>query len=154
MKKLVVVVAVVSLLAIGALAYAYGPGFWGGGHMTGPGYGGHMMGSSGGHMTGPGYGGHMMGSGGGYMTGSGYGGHMMGGGSSGYGYDQKFLNETTDLRKGLHDKRFEYFEAARDPETTPETITKLEKEIRELQEKVHEKTPHTTPGRVGGYDCR
>jgi hypothetical protein len=92
MKKLIAAIAVVSILAVGAIAYAHGNGAWGGGHMGGQGYGGHMGGQ--------GYGGHMMG--------QAYGGHMMGGYGSGYGTDQKFLDETTDLRKELHNKRFEY----------------------------------------------
>lgn len=132
MKKLLIIgLAIVSLLAIGAIAFAHGPGGWGGGHMMGPGYGS-------GHMMGPGYGGHMM-------------GPMMGGGTHGYGYDQKFLDETTELRKELHNKRFEYFEAVRNPKTTTETITKLEKEIAELEDKIYEEAPRTTYGRFGGY---
>lgn len=117
MKKLVVGLAIVSLLVIGAIAYAHGPGSWSGGHMMGQGYGGHMMGW----------------------------------GGSGYDYDQKFLDETTELRKELHNKKFEYFEALRNPKTTTETVTKLEKEINELQEKLNEKAPSTAYGRFGGY---
>ncbi|MDQ7787913.1 MAG: hypothetical protein RDU01_09905 [Thermodesulfovibrionales bacterium] len=41
----------------------------------------------------------------------------------------------------MHTKRYEYFEMIRNPKTTPETVTKLEKDIRELQEKIHEKAP-------------
>jgi hypothetical protein len=59
------------------------------------------------------------------------------------GYDQKFLDETADLRKELHNKKFEYFEAVRNSETDSSTITKLEKEIREIQEKISEKAPRT-----------
>jgi hypothetical protein len=44
MKKLLAGIAVVSILAIGALAFAHGPGWGGGGYMMGPGYGSHMMG--------------------------------------------------------------------------------------------------------------
>ncbi len=96
---------------------------------------------------------------GGDMMGPGYGGHMMSWGGPGYGYDQKFLNETTELRKELHNKRFEYFEALRNPETTKETITNLEKEIGKLQDKVYEKAPRTgygkfgRHGRYGGHGC-
>lgn len=131
MKKVLAGVTVLTLLAIGAIAYA-GPGFWGGGHMMGPGYGGYGMGY--------GYGGHMME--------PGYRGHMQ---ERAGGYDQKFLDETAGLRKELHSKRFEYFEAVRNPETKPETITKLEKEIGGLQDKIHEKAPRTA-GRYG-YGC-
>lgn len=127
MKKLLVALTVVGVLVIGAGAFAFGPGWFGGGHM----------------MGGTGYGGMMMGPG--MMGGYGMGPGMMGwsGTNRGYGYDQKFLDETRDLRKELHEKRFEYFEALRNPETTPETVTKLEKEITELQQKLHEKAPRT-----------
>ncbi len=123
MKKVFAVFTVVTLLAIGTFAFAHGTGGWGGGHM-GYGHGGYGMGYGyGGHMMGPGYGGHMYGERG--------------------GYDQKFLAETADLRKELHNKKFEYFEAVRNSETDSSTITKLEKEIREIQEKIYEKAPRT-----------
>jgi hypothetical protein len=107
-----------------------------------------MMGGYGGYGMGPGMmGGGMMGRGmmGGGMMGRG----MMGGGMMGPGYSgmseecQKFLDETSGLRKELFNKRFEYFEAYRNPKTSPETIVKLEKEIRELQEKMHAQGPRT-----------
>ncbi len=119
MKKLIAAIAVVSILAVGAVAYAHGNGAWGGGHMGGQGYGGHMTGGHG----------------------------------SGYGTDQKFLDETTDLRKELHNKRFEYSETARDPKTDTDTLTGLEKEIYELQAQVHKNAPGTTYGRSGGLGC-
>ena len=160
MKKLVVVVAVISLLAIGALAYAQmGGGMMGDKSEMGSGMMGdqaqqktgeatyksgyypcpHMMGQG---MMGQGMG--MMGSG---MMGSGYGGHMMGQGmmgmmSSGDAESYKgFLDDTVDLRKKLHNKKFDYFEATRNSDTKPETITKLKKEIREIQIKIFEKAP-------------
>ncbi len=136
MKKLIAAIAVVSILAVGAIAYAHGNGAWGGGHMGGQGYGGHM---------GQGYGGQMMG--------QAYGGHMMGGYGSGYGTDQKFLDETTDLRKELHNKRFEYSEAARDPKTDTDALAGLEKEIYELQAQLHKDAPRTAYGRSGGLGC-
>jgi hypothetical protein len=52
---------------------------------------------------------------------------------------QKFLDETSKERKELYNKRFEYFEAYRNPKTTPETVEKLEKEIRALQEEIYQK---------------
>ncbi|MCK5512090.1 MAG: hypothetical protein KAI96_04740 [Thermodesulfovibrionia bacterium] len=79
--------------------------------------------------------------------------HMMGGGMMGYGMGQgmmgycnkeefnKFLDETIDSRKELHNKRFEYSEALRNPKTKPETITNYENEIHELQKKIYEKSP-------------
>lgn len=129
---------VVGVLAFGIMVYAHGPG-WGGGHMADCGYGEHMMGSGhGGHMMGQGYGRHMAGS-------------MMGWRDSDeYG---KFLDETADTRKELHEKKFEYFEALRDPETPARTITKLEKETRELQEKIFSKAPRSAYGRYGGFGC-
>jgi hypothetical protein len=54
---------------------------------------------------------------------------------------QKFLDETADLRKELYDKRFEYYEANRNPKTTVETLTKLEREIFDLQKKIYAKAP-------------
>ena len=109
MKKLIVGVTVITLLAIGVIGYAHGPNWFGGGY---------------GHMSGPGYGGHMMG-----WKGE---------------YDQKFLDETKDIRKELHNKKFEYSEAIRNPETTSETVTKLEQEIQTLQEKLYAKAPRGT----------
>lgn len=125
MKKVLAIITVVTVLAIGAFAFAHGPGY--GGNM-GPGYGNHMGYGYGGHMMGPGYG-HMYGNQG--------------------GVDQKFLDETADLRKELHQKRFEYMEAVRNPETNEKTMTKLEKEITDLQEKLYAKAPRTARG--SGY---
>lgn len=130
MIKLAAGLIVVGVLSFGIMAYAQGPSFWGRGNMMGTGYGNHMMG--------PGYGG--------YMTGP-----MIGWRSS--GYDQKFLDETADLRKELHNKKLEYFEVTRNPGTQPETIAKLQKETRELQEKFYAKTPRSAYGRYGGFGC-
>jgi hypothetical protein len=147
MKKIVAGLVVAVLLSAGIVAYAHGPGKWGGGQMMGPAYGNHMGSGmwGGGQMMGPAYGNHM---------GPGFGGHMMRGGAPGYGYDQEFLNETVDQRKELHEKKFVYLEALRDPEASRETITKLEKEIDELQDKIHEKSPKTASGRAWGRGCR
>ncbi|RME68499.1 MAG: hypothetical protein D6778_01800 [Nitrospirae bacterium] len=88
----------------------------------------------------------------------GYGGmtgvYGMGPGMMGYGYSkdyQKFLDETRDLRKALNEKRFEYFEALRNPDTKPETIEKLAKEIYELKKKIYEKSPYKGFGPWGCY---
>jgi peptidoglycan hydrolase CwlO-like protein len=87
-------------------------------------------------------GGGMMG-GCGMMGGGMMGGYGMGPGMWGYGYQQKafqkFLDETKDLRKELHNLKFEYFEAVRNPDSRPEDIDKLEKEMKELQKKIFEK---------------
>lgn len=116
MKKVIAILAVVSLFVIGAVVFAHGPGGWGDGHMMGPGYGRHMM------------------------------------DVDDFGDSQEFLNKTAELRKELHDKKFQYFEALRNPKTTVETLTKLKKEIRELREKITEKAPGRTYGRAGGYE--
>jgi uncharacterized coiled-coil DUF342 family protein len=65
------------------------------------------------------------------------------------GYDQKFLDETVDLRRELHNKKFEYFEAARKADADPEAITSLKKEIRDLKEKIHEKASGGESGQSG-----
>ena len=85
-----------------------------------------------------------------YAQGPGMGPGMMGGygygpGPRGYGQGgqneacQKFLDETAGLRKELHNKRYEYYEALRNPKAKPEDIAKEEREIRELQEKIYAK---------------
>jgi hypothetical protein len=158
MKKVLVGLTVLTLIALGAIAYADGPGWYGmGPGMMGPGYGygGYGMGPG---MMGPGYGYGGYGMGPGMMgPGYGYGGYGMGPGMMGPGYGyrgygprrgyiqseecQKFLDDTSQTRKELHNKRYDYFEAVRNPKSTPETIAKLEREIRELQEKLYEKAP-------------
>jgi hypothetical protein len=128
MKKVLITLTVVSILAFGAMAFAHGYGGRDGGHMMGQGYGGHM-------------------------TGSGYGGHMSGRTVPGYGSeqaDQKFLDQTADQRKDLHEKRFEYFEAQRDPKTTNKKLANLEKEIYEVQEKINKDAPRSAYRGAGG----
>ena len=130
MKRLIITLAAVTLLSAGALAYAHGPGS-GGGHM-GQGYGGHMMGKGSG------------------------GGHMMGAEGLLKGEEgQKFLDETYGLRKEMHNKRFDLREALRNPDTTIETVAKLEREIQGLKEKLREKAPKEARKRIGGGygDC-
>jgi hypothetical protein len=154
MKRVIICLAIVAVFAVFAISYAQGPGMmWSGqqGWQYCPycgqplGQGGYGMGPG---MMGPGYGGYGMGPG---MMGRGYG-HMgpgsgMGPGMMGPGYYQqneacqKFLDVNAEARKELNSKRFEYFEAIRNPKTTPETAAKLEKEIRELQEKIYSKAP-------------
>ena len=129
MKTFLTVLVAVSILAIGAMAFAHGSGGWGGGNMMGPGYGGHMMEQ--------GYGGHMRG-----WTGS---------GNTPTQTDQKFLDETATIRKDLHNKKFEYFEAQRNSDTKVETLAQLEKEISELQEGIFKNAPRNTYRGSGGY---
>jgi hypothetical protein len=52
-----------------------------------------------------------------------------------------FYNETHDLRKELLDKRFDYFEVLRNPKATGETAAKLEKEMKELRDKIYAQAP-------------
>lgn len=122
MKKLIIGLSIVTLLAFGAIAFAQGPGGWQGGHMMGPGYGGHMGGWA----------------------------------SQGYGTiqtDQKFLDETVEMRKELHNKKFEYLEATRNPDISREDLVRLEREIYELQGKVHEKSPSRNFAGYGPGPC-
>jgi len=122
MKKLAVGLAIVSLLVVGALAYAHDHG---GGQM-GEGMPGHMM--EGCCEKGP-----MMGHKDGTM--------------------RKFLDETYALRKELHDKKFEYHEALSNPDTTIETIAKLERHMQGLKEQIREKAPEGMGKRFGMRDC-
>jgi mono/diheme cytochrome c family protein len=84
---------------------------------------------------------------GGYGMGPGMmGGHGMGRGSHIQSAEcQKFYDDTTQLRKELHDKRFEYFETVRNPKSTMGTVAELQKEMRELQEKIYSKAPLGCP---------
>lgn len=141
MKKTVAVVAVVALLSIAAVASAHMWG-WGGG----PGYGGHMRGGYGPGCEGPGYG-----PGQGYGCGPGYGGHMRGWGPGALSEeDQKLFNETADLRRDLHEKKFDFREAWRAGDK--EKAEAIEKEIEALQEKLSAKLGPEFGGKYGrGY---
>lgn len=135
-------ILLITFLIVGLTA-AYSFAQMGQGHMMGQG----MMGY-GGYGMGPG----MMGQG--HMSGCG----MMGRGMMGYGgygtreYNpeayqkyqeqyQKYLDDTAGLRKKLHNMKFEYFEAVRNPDTKRDAVLKLEKEIRDLQWDIYEKSP-------------
>ena len=142
--------------------YGMGPGMmWGGqqGWNYCP-YCGQPLRQGGYGMMGPGYGSYGMGPGmmwgrhgmmGGYGMGPGmmrgYGGYSMRPGIMEPGYYQqneacqRFLDENAGLRKELNNKRFEYFEAIRNPKTTAESATKLQQEFRELQEKIYSEAP-------------
>jgi len=112
----------------------YGSGYYPCPQMMGPGMmGGYGMGHGMmGGMMGPGMMGRMRG----MMGPGGYG--MQGSDPAAY---QKYLNDTTELRKKLHDRKFEYFEAARNPDIKREALMKLEKEILDLQWDLYEKAP-------------
>lgn len=101
-------------------------------------------------MCGPG-GCGMHGMGGGYMgmggpgkcgmgPGMRYGmGRGMGPGAGAGVYGKAGLDATKDLRRELHMKKFEHFEAMRDPGISDEEILKLEEEIRILNIKIRRK---------------
>ena len=93
-------------------------------HMMGSGR--HMMGGMMGQRGGPG--GHM---------GCGMMGDMLGYGSE--EEQQKFLDDTTDLRREMHNKKFEISEALRNPDTKRATLLKLQKEMLEIKVKMYEK---------------
>ena len=132
MKRIVICLAILSIFTVFAISYAQGPGMMGGGQQGWqycP-YCGQPLGQ-GGYGMGPGM-----------MGGYGMGPGMMGPGYYGQSEEcQKFFDQNAGLRKELNSKRFDYFEAMRNPKTTPESLSKLEKEIRELQEKIYAKAP-------------
>jgi hypothetical protein len=136
MKKILVFLSVIALLAIGITAFAHNPG-WGRGYTMGPGYG--QMGMA----YGPGYG---------YCGGP---GSCFGVGGA---FTQRFLDETVNLRRELNQKRFDFMEAIRNPKSDNKTIARLEKEMDQLQEKIYEKAPEGAYGLGygirGGYGCR
>jgi len=49
---------------------------------------------------------------------------------------QKFMDQTTDLRKQMMEKRFAYMEAMRNSDTTPQDLAKIEKEMLDLRSKM------------------
>lgn len=120
----------------------YGKGYYPcpqmGGGMMGYGMGPGMMGYGMGHMGGM-MGGGMMG----YGMGPGMMGYGRGMGMWDYSPEEhkEYMDKTLSLRKKLHEKRFEYFEAVRNPDTDRKTLMKLEKELRDLQWDIYEKAP-------------
>jgi hypothetical protein len=129
MKKIIIASVLIVGLAAG-FAYSHGTGR--------AGYGNNMMGSSYGMMGG---GNGMMGSGNGMMGGNGGEGNYYdcpGAASFGQGGwnsepHQKFLEETVGLRKEMNDKRFDYMEAQRNPNTSREQLAEIEKEMIDLR---------------------
>lgn len=118
MKKALVVVSVVAVLAIGTVAFAHG-GFGGYGMMGyGPGYG--MMGYGGTDGTSPEF--------------------------------KEFLDKTTDLRRDLAQKRFEYMEAYRTGDA--KKAEKVAGEIETLTAKVRELAPATGGAFAYNRPCR
>ena len=110
--------------------------------------GGGMMGGgmrSGGMMGGGIMGGGMMG--GGMMSGQGGNWSMGCNGMMGEmlmnqmspSQQQEFMNQTVNLRKQMMEKRFAYMEAMRNPNTTPQDLAKIEKEMLKLRSKMMDK---------------
>ncbi len=52
---------------------------------------------------------------------------------------QQFMDQTTDLRRQMMEKRFSYMEAMRNPATTPKDLAKIEKGMLELRAKIMDK---------------
>ncbi len=135
-KTKIGIFAVVLTVAIVAVALAHD---W-----NGSGYGGHMMGP--GMMGyGPGYGGHMMG------YGQGYRGHMTGYGPYGYGdlsqqdaakldqSQQKFFNDTRDLRNAIQEKQFALNQELQQTNPDRGKVLSLQKELSELESQFDQK---------------
>jgi len=122
MKKILISSVLIVGLATG-LAYAHGNNW--GGHMMGGGSNYGMMGS----MMGP-----QM------MDGDDYGNCP---GAGWYGRDdesrknyQEYLDKTSDLRKQMHDLRFDYMEAYRAPNPDKATLLKIEQQMNDLRLKM------------------
>ncbi len=160
-KKIFIASVLAVGLAVGGFAYAHGGGYSmrtpdGNTYaMMGGGGGYGMMGGNGGYgmMGGNGGGNGMMdGSGGGYGSMGNGNGHGRYNGNNNYQgqnrssrnswtneQNQKFLDDTVQLRKELNDKRFEYREAQRNPNASKEQLAKLEREINNLQTELNQK---------------
>ena len=52
-----------------------------------------------------------------------------------------FLDETSDLRKDFHNKKFEYMETFRNPNATPESLRELHNELNEIHTEIQSKAP-------------
>ena len=138
MKKALAVLVALTVLSLGAVAYAQ---MWGGGEGYGMGQGGNcgMMQQQGG---GCGNCGMMQQGGPGMMGGGMMGPGMMHGGpgisnSVDEAKVKKFLDETATLRKEIHTKMFDLKEAYRAEDD--KKIEALEKEMDTLQDKMKEK---------------
>ena len=151
MKKiLIATVLAIGLATAGSYAYSQGNENGSGyGMMSGGGYG--MMSGGGYGMMGGGYGGYGMGPGMMYSYGDNGGGYNHRG-ATGFGQNgwsseqyQKFMNDTVDLRKEMNNKRFEYQEALRNPKTTRQQLSKMEKEMIDLRDKINDMAPQTQP---------
>ena len=134
--------------------YAMGPGMMGGGYGYGPGmmgggygYGMHqgMMGGYGGYGMGPGMmGGYGYGMGPQMMGSCGMGPGMMGYYSpeqyeKQFKENQKFFDETKELRKKMHSLKFDFAEAQRNPATKREDLEKMNNEMENIWKQIDEK---------------
>lgn len=123
MKNTLLATALIVALTAG---FAYAQGGWGHGRQNGNG------------MMGGGY--EMMGKG---MRGGGNNwncpGQATGANWRGSDQQQTFLDETATLRKQLHDKRFEFRELSRNPDSTAEQLGTLEKEMIDLRTQIGQK---------------
>lgn len=55
--------------------------------------------------------------------------------------NQKFQDDTVELRKEMHHKRFEYMEAVRNPKSTRQQLSMMEKQMIDLRDKIYDKAP-------------
>ena len=140
MKKTILVAGLTLLLATApAMAQMMGPGQMMGGQQTqqsaqtGGGYYPQYMnpGMMGGYGMGPG----MMGGYGGYGTCPNCGAYQGQQFKSNEDYS-KFLDETKEQRKKLHEMMFEYNEEIRSPNPDREKLSNMEKEIYELRNEI------------------
>jgi hypothetical protein len=145
MKRLSLIIIIFSIIATGSIVYAQEPDKTSGWYYC-P-YCGKYFGTQTEYGMGQG-----MSGGKGMMDSIGYGtGTETWRGSYDYGREKKmmqqseacqtFLDETAELRKELHDKRFAYHEAIRDPQIDPEEVAKLERDLQELQGEISAKRP-------------
>jgi len=95
-----------------------------------------MMGGNAMRMMGPGM------AGGGMMMGTPMMGFAAGLDSEQIEKYEKFMKETKELRRNLHDMRFEYGEALWNPDTTLKDLRGRLKDMNQLQQKIQQKMPH------------
>ena len=55
---------------------------------------------------------------------------------------QQFMDQTVDLRHQMMEKRFAYMEAMRHPDTSPQELARLEKEMLHLRQQMMDKMQH------------
>jgi len=144
MKKIIVTMALAMVMAIGI--DVGNAGMMNGQHMMANGQQGTinqqpcMMMGNGMGMMGPGMMNNMMmGRGMGMMNGG-----MMGGmGMMGSGMDmrqyRKTMDDTREIRRRLHDMKFEYGEAMRNPKTTIGDLQRMREKMNSLQQKIMQK---------------